>query len=485
MDILLYENTCPDTSVILRDIDINTHIDIDPTNNTKSHILAHDKLMHTDTLNHIINNKYADHDASAIIIINHTLDKNADSTTTFADRCNSFQIITAYANGYKPLYNNIISDIRTDKFMDALLNGMHVTELNHMWYHDNFNDIINKYMKLHPTTMSSLLGNLRTLKTYKCANAISSMCKSITELETYDGTTTCKPFKKTLKILHANSYIIRECKMSDNGLRTCKNIEVLHAMANNRISTCDPFSKTLRELCVSTHDDCICSIDNRGIRLCKNIERLYAWDNDRITTCEPFAKSLKVLSAGESCCISDDGLRHCFGIEYLDASRNENITTCEPFARTLRKLEVRGSCGITNDALRVCTQIEMLNVDYNDKITTCDPFARSLIVLSARCDETERCGITDDGLRLCKNIRYLFADDNDKITSCKPFAANLRMLSARGSCGIRDEERKLCPNITNMYTYGNPKIVACSNMTHERMFEVRMQFFWLCRYECC
>jgi len=478
---LLYENNT-DITTILRDVDINMNIDIYigndisyhqklPTDNIANYVTAHDKMMHTNTINNIVKYSNIDHDASNMIIINHTI--NNKPKTPYDVHINDDDIITAYANKYKPLYNNIISNIKHDKFMDALLNGMCVTKIQ-FYMSDcrvtddsvgveyyNFDDAMNEYMKLHPVVITSLLRNLRGLGTYRCADAGLLLCESITELKIRDGITTCEPFAKSLKILHADLGDPGDCNMTDDGISKCTNIEVLYACGNYKITTCDPFSQSLRELDVSM-DECYCSINDHGIRLCRNIEKLNARCNEYITTCEPFAKTLRILSAAYSRLqslggIADEGLRKCFRIERLDVSNNMKITTCKPFARTLRHLVAQYQCGISDAALRICTGIKILIVDDNNKITTCNPFAKSLKILSANGNS----GITDDGLRLCKNIRYLFADDNERITSCKPFSRTLQMISAKKSCGICDEELKLCPNIKYVNTsYDNTKIVG-------------------------
>jgi len=458
MNKLLYDDIDTDIATILRDVDI----DKDMTN-----YMAHDKMMHTNTLNYIITHMNI-HDASNTIIINHSI--NNTMGTTYSDTDNA--IITAYANKYKPLYNNIISNINHDNFIEALLNGMYVIRINQHWGNYDFTATIENYMKMYPKMITLLMRNLRGLYIYECTDAVLSKCESITELNIFCGTaTTCEPFAKSLKKLYVDFGTESENDITDDGLSKCTNIEVLHASGNNKITKCDAFSQTLRELCVSW-DNIYCTIDDYGIRLCRNIEKLYAHYNELITTCEPFSKTLKTLSASGLCGISDDGLRKCIAIECLDVSRNMKITTCEPFARTLRHLIATNRCGITNERLRICRSIEILIVDDNDKITTCDPFAKLLRVLSVR---KNICGIGDVGLRLCKNIRYMFADGNDGITSCKLFAKSLRMISAGGSCGICDEELKLCPNIKDVYACGNPRI-NMGQMDLYKMCECRSRY---------
>jgi len=492
---LLYDDVYTNITTILRDVDINMNIDDSyypklPTDNIANYVSAHDKMMYTNTINHIIKYSNIDHDASNMIIINHTINDNKPKTP-YDVNINDDDIITAYANRYKPLYNNAISNIKHDKFMNALLNGMCVTKIQfYMSYCRitdvgidtlcyNFDDVMNEYMKLHPVVITSLLRNLRGLDTSRCMDAGLLLCESITELKIYDGITTCEPFAKSLKILHADiSNNPGDCNMTDDGISKCTNIEVLYASGNNKITSCDPFSESLRELHVLMDEAGWCGMNDHGIRLCKNIEKLYAADNTNISTCEPFAKSLRILSASYSYLqslggISDEGLQKCFWIERLDVTNNMKITTCKPFARTLRHLVAQHPYGITDVALRICTGIEILIVDGNNKITTCNPFAKSLKVLSANYE----CGITDDGLRLCKNIRYLFANWNERITSCKPFSQCLRMISAEYTCGICDEELKLCPNIKYINACNNPKMVAYKDRMDHYVHEVQWRLY--------
>jgi len=458
---ILYENkNTVDIQTLLRDTNINA--DITTT------VLTHDKLMDACALDRIMTGMNVNHDTLPTIIINHTLNKN-----------NNTAIIDAYANQYHPLYNNIVSNIAHPKFIDAVTNGMHVTEIRHTPFHTD--TIINELLQTHPTIISSVMQNLHALTMHDCTDAILSMCNSITKLKLNitSGITTCNSFAKTLKILHAYG----TSDIGDDGLSLCTNIEVLHATANGKITTCDSFSQTLRVLYVSTNRDAPSGINDYGIRLCTNIEKLYACGNEYITTCAPFAKSLKLLSAPGSCAITDSGLRQCIFIQDLNISGNMNITTLAPFARSLRRLLADRRCGITNHSLRICNSIEILSVDYNDRITTCAPFAKSLRVLSANCYHDDsyglQCGMTDDGLRLCTNIRYLFADNNSKITTCKPFADILRMVSAKKGCGISDDALKVCTNIKNKDTRGNPNIVAFSGADNENINKLSLRFFWL------
>ena len=469
MEDLLYANKT-EISTILRDVDIKMNIDNDISNHPKhikvqsekDYIMFHDKMLHSDTLNYIV--EHPKLGVCDIMIINHKITDES-------------MIMEAYANKYNVLYNNKITNILYPQFVEALLNGMNVTKME---YYDT--DELIKYMKKYPKIMLPLLQNLRELYTdkyrYEYENTmdeILSICKSIIELSIYCNIPTCDPFAKLLKVLHAYNEFGYRSNTTDDKISKCVNIEVLYASGNKRITKCDPFSGSLRELHAAYDESGWCGITDDGIRLCRKIEKLHADDNGKITTCEPFAKTLKILSAVGLCGITDDGLRKCIGIECLNISENDKITTCEPFARTLCHLIAESRCGITDAGLRMCTCIEILIVDKNDKITTCKPFAKSLRVISAM----DNSGITDVGLRLCKNIKYLIADENERITSCEPFATSLRMISIGGSCGICDKELVLCPNIKYMNTYKNSKIVEYKDRTDNNPHAMRLQLCWL------
>ena len=110
-------------------------------------------------------------------------------------------------------------------------------------------------------------------------------CATIEELDCCDNIriTTCEPFAKSLRILHA-----RRSVMTDIGLSKCVNIEELDCMDSKLITTCAPFYRSLLRLNMIGS-----GIVNNGLLRCKYIKVL-AYDS-KIPKCDSFITSLKVI----------------------------------------------------------------------------------------------------------------------------------------------------------------------------------------------
>jgi len=256
--------------------------------------------------------------------------------------------------------------------------------------------------------------------TYGITDTGLSSCTKICDLNARDNKyiTTCTPFAKSLKKLDASNYYTTDasiwCGISDVGLSSCSIICELNANDNPGITTCAPFAKSLKIL----HASELCGISDAGLSDCIAIEKLYATNNSKITTCNPFAKTLTTLDAFGNSGIADDGISKCTLITNLNASCNSKITTCNPFAKTLRKLKANNpygyeyvNGGIGDDGLKMCNYIRELSANHNSKITTCDPFANTIHVLHA----SHSCGISNDGLRLCNSLTRIIIIGNEKI----------------------------------------------------------------------
>lgn len=135
---------------------------------------------------------------------------------------------------------------------------------------------------------------------------------------------TCNQFAKTLKIL-----IAANTKICDDGLCMCKNIKILNASNNDKITSCDPFAHNLVILYANSVDSVI---SDQGIKCCVQLKKLYANDNNKITTCKPSAHTSRYLSAtGQSCGISNSGLAHCYKLKTLHAGSNDKINIITHF----------------------------------------------------------------------------------------------------------------------------------------------------------
>ena len=108
------------------------------------------------------------------------------------------------------------------------------------------------------TEILTYIYSINELKNYKVIDNILNQkkFKKLRELYLYQNrhVTTLEPFKNTLIKLWAD-YM---CKIDDNVLKNCYNIQILNADDNEKITTCDPFSNSLIEL-NSCHD---CGLKN-------------------------------------------------------------------------------------------------------------------------------------------------------------------------------------------------------------------------------
>jgi len=464
--------------------------------------------------------------------INHSLHYNR-LRDTYA-RTNSYNALYNYDNTIHPKKNHMHR---------AIQNGLHVTTMtipskctvtdDDIRCCTSLTELIidgnTKITTLAPFAKTLHILSLRARR-WNCSiddNALSS-CTDLEELNiSYNyRITTCAPFAKSLKILYANMYVSNNSDtmidkknrgMTDDGLASCTNIEILHARDNINITTCAPFAKSLkildadgvhcgitddglsscdaiRELCATdnakittcapfaqslvkldasnygTKDASVkCGISDTGLSSCSMIRELNARGNPKITTCVPFAKSLKILRASRDCGISDTGLSNCTAIEKLYVQDNLKITTCEPFAKTLIVLNAFGNSGIDDKGLSRCASITDLDASGNSKITTCDPFARSLRVLTvSETNGYDDSGIGDAGLKMCRSIEDLDADYNTKITTCDPFARTLRFLNAVGTCGICNDGLRLCNSLTEVFALHNTKIDVARIATYNK-----------------
>jgi len=308
----------------------------------------------------------------APLIINHSLSN--DALIELYAKTSTYNLL------YGCLHCNACDIVRRDNvFHNTTLNRLRITSIN---VHDNIiNDDDIKYYT-----------SIVTLKIYDKYKR----CKI----------TTCAPFAKSLKVLHAYS------ELCDKGLKLCTSITELNANNTYGITTCGPFANSLKIL----HASGLCGIDDRGLVLCHSITTLDASCNVKITTCEPFAKTLTILNAVGNCGIADIGVALCHNIEKLDVSCNSKITTCTPFAKSLTSLDAAHSCGINDNSIATCVFLKYLKANYNPMITTCIPFARSLRHLFAAGDQ---CGITTKGVLPCKSLIVLCNDNNDKIDRSK------------------------------------------------------------------
>ena len=364
--------------------------------------------------------------------------------------------------------------IKSNDARTATINyQLNYIQLQHTYVHTNLHNVIyNDTIMIYPKScMRNIIRNgLRvTNMTISSNSAVTDFdiecCTSLTGLIIDSDTqiTTLAPFAKTLRML---SIATNMCLIDDDALLLCTDLEELDVSGNDKITTCATFAKSLKILhansCILNHRigwETYCGITDDSLKLCTNIEILHATDNLRITTCTPFAKSLKILYAdGEWCAITDDGLLSCTTLQQLYVSDNAGITTCAPFANTLTILYAKNDKGgIVDAGLSLCTMICELNASNNSKITTCAPFAKSLKILHA----FERCGISDAGLSNCIAIEKLWVWDNPKITTCKPFARTLNMLDAHNNSGIDDKGLSHCASIIRLSAASNPKITTC------------------------
>jgi len=366
IDVLIYDMdrstidiTCTDKLAAKHDAQFRNMItSIDP----RDALSLFDKLMARQMVDRIIKLHCSSRINYGHAIVNHALPND--------------DIITAYSQSYRVIYNNTISpttclnmsvcnaialdhvynrkpqlstkSVATSLLIPAISNGMHVTKIYGPLANDN----------------------------------IMQFCTSLTELDATENKqiTTCVPFAKSLKYLTVGYH----SKITDDGLHGCTSLSTLNIHNNNTITTCEPFAKSLRTLYARDQ----CHINNDGLSGCTSLTALYIDSNSRINILTPFASTLRILSACERLCkISDASLSICTSIGELHANNNSLITTCAPFAKTLTILSANNQCGISDYGLRLCQSITDISIVRNEKVTTCKPFARSLQKLSIGCNQ--------------------------------------------------------------------------------------------------
>jgi len=405
IDVLIYDMdrstidiTCTDKLAAKHDAQFRNMItSIDP----RDALSLFDKLMARQMVDRIIKLHCSSRINYGHAIVNHALPND--------------DIITAYSQSYRVIYNNTISpttclnmsvcnaialdhvynrkpqlstkSVATSLLIPAISNGMHVTKIYGPLANDN----------------------------------IMQFCTSLTELDATENKqiTTCVPFAKSLKYLTVGYH----SKITDDGLHGCTSLSTLNIHNNNTITTCEPFARSIRKLSATGYYS---SINDDKLKICTLLEELNASDNVNITTCKPFAKSLRTLYARDQCHINNDGLSGCTSLTALYIDSNSRINILTPFASTLRILSAcERLCKISDASLSICTSIGELHANNNSLITTCAPFAKTLTILSAN----NQCGISDYGLRLCQSITDISIVRNEKVTTCKPFARSLQKLS--------------------------------------------------------
>ena len=197
-----------------------------------------------------------------------------------------------------------------------------------------------------------------------CDDCLSNCVK----LEKFCCTDNAIPFSQfslpSLRVLIASG---KKCSVCDDTIRFCTTIEELNCNNNIYITTCKPFAKSLRILHARES-----AISDVGLSKCAHIEELDCMDNDLITTCAPFGKSLLRLNMIRSGIINDK-LCDCKHIEILVCDlRNPK---CESFIKSLKVLVATGSASKVRNEIRalhsrVCKQSKIKFFDgYNNKLS--------------------------------------------------------------------------------------------------------------------
>ena len=216
--------------------------------------------------------------------------------------------------------------------------------------------------------------------------------------------TTCAPFAKTIKVLHAEANLL-----SDSGLTNCNKLRELNHKNNIHITTFAPFAKTLKVLYTTTAGE-------DEIKLCNNLVELHCCDNFKTVSDDPFPEFLRKLYISYSYSPNMEfyrSIKSCKNLQLLDLGKhNENIPTDMTLPSSLMVLHANDAGNVNDATLRSCTNLRELYAKNNKNIASCAPFARTLKILNA----TFSRAIDDAFVQSCVNLEILHSNGNKNIT---------------------------------------------------------------------